>query len=131
MIEPGKTLLLVAAGGAAGAVARYLVVVGVGAVAGGGAFPFGTLTVNVVGSFILGALVEGGALLFTLGPELRAFVVVGVLGAFTTFSTFSMETVLLFERHTNVLAAAYVAASVVFSVGAFLIAMRVVRWLAP
>ncbi len=119
-------LLAVAAGGAFGAVARYLVMVQVGHWLGTG-FPFATLTVNVVGSFILGVLVELMALAWSPTPELRALVVVGVLGAFTTFSTFSMDVVLHMERGEIGLALTYVVASVVLCVVAFFAGLHLVR----
>lgn len=106
-------LLLVAIGGAAGAVARYGV--GLGAARWLGlAFPWGTLAVNVVGGLAMGVLAA------RVGPEqetLRLALGVGVLGGFTTFSAFSLETVKLME-HQPGLAMLYVAASVVLSVGA-------------
>ncbi|MDH3239510.1 MAG: fluoride efflux transporter CrcB, partial [Alphaproteobacteria bacterium] len=92
-----KVLFAVAVGGAAGAVARYLVMSAIGAVLGSG-FPYATLTVNVVGSFILGLILETSALVWSPGEALRAFLVVGVLGAFTTFSTFSLDVAVLYER---------------------------------
>lgn len=106
-------LLLVAVGGAVGAVARYGV--GIGAARWLGlAFPWGTLAVNVIGGFAMGWLAA------RVGPEqeaLRLALGVGVLGGFTTFSAFSLETVRLME-HQPGLAALYAAASVVLSVGA-------------
>ena len=92
-----KELLTVAAGGAFGAVARYLVYVLAGQLLGSG-FPFGTLIVNVVGSFCMGVLVEGMALAWTISPETRLFLAVGVLGAFTTFSAVSLDVAVLYER---------------------------------
>jgi CrcB protein len=86
-----KPLLLVALGGALGSVGRYAVVTLAQAVSPA-AFPYGTLAVNVLGCFAigcLGALVEVRA---TFGPEARAFLFVGVLGGFTTFSSFAYET---------------------------------------
>ena len=121
-----KIILIVAAGGAVGAVARYLVTAAVGGLAAT-SFPLPTLVVNVLGSFLLGVLVEAGALALTIGHEMRAFLAVGILGAFTTFSTFSMETVLLYERGALGQAALYVVASVLLSVGAFFAALRLVR----
>ncbi|MHC4917835.1 MAG: CrcB family protein, partial [Planctomycetota bacterium] len=88
-----KMLLAVAAGGAVGAVGRYLVMIQVGYWLGT-AFPFATLAVNVIGSFALGLLVGLMALAWSPPAELRALLVVGVLGAFTTFSTFSMDVAL-------------------------------------
>jgi CrcB protein len=105
--------LLVAAGGALGALARY----GVGMAAArwlGPAFPWGTLIVNVAGGLAMGLLIA------RVSPEqvaLRLGLGVGLLGGFTTFSAFSLETVRLME-HQPGLAMLYVAASVIFSVGA-------------
>ena len=121
-----KMLLAVAAGGALGAVGRYLVISAVGLVFGTG-FPLGTIVVNVVGSFVLGALVEAMALAWSPPPELRAMLVVGVLGAFTTFSTFSMDVVLLYERGALGQAAVYVGASVVLSIAAFFLGLSLLR----
>ena len=119
-------LLLVALGGAIGAVGRYLTVAGVGAVTGLG-FPFGTLVVNIVGSFALGALVETASLVWSPSPELRAMLVVGVLGAYTTFSTFSLDVVLQLERGNIVGAATYILLSVTFCVLALYGGMRLMR----
>lgn len=121
-----KMLLAVAAGGAAGAVGRYLVMSGVGHVFGSG-FPLGTIVVNVLGSFLLGLLVELSALAWSPAPELRALLVVGVLGAFTTFSTFSMDAVQLFERGQLGLTALYIVSSVVLSIAAFFAALLLLR----
>ena len=121
-----KELLLVAGGGALGAVARYLVYILAGHLLGTG-FPFGTLIVNVVGSFAMGILVEGMALAWTVSPAARLFLAVGVLGAFTTFSTFSMDVAVLYERGRLGLAALYIAASVVCSVGALFLGLYMMR----
>ena len=121
-----KMLLAVAAGGALGAVGRYLVISTVGQIFGAG-FPLGTVVVNVLGSFVLGALTEAMALAWSPPPELRAMLVVGVLGAFTTFSTFSMDVVLLYERGALGQAAVYVGASVVLSIAAFFLGLALLR----
>lgn len=122
-------LLAVAAGGALGAVARYYGAGYAGRLVGLD-FPAGILVVNVAGSFLMGLLVESSALVWSPSPELRAFLAVGVLGAFTTFSTFSMDTVLLFQRGQVMGAALYVGLSVGLSVAALLLAMQMVRSLA-
>ena len=88
-----RDLMLVGLGGFMGAVARYLVSGATHLVLGRPAFPFGTLVVNVVGSFVLGFLFHLGESRGVIGPGFRNFVFVGVIGAFTTFSTFSLETV--------------------------------------
>jgi CrcB protein len=124
-----KMILAVAAGGAVGAVARYLVMSGVGAAFGGG-FPYGTLTVNVFGSFVLGVIVELGALVWSPGEALRAFLVVGILGAFTTFSTFSLDVAVLYERGAFASLATYIILSVAVSVAALFAGLAVVRAIA-
>ncbi len=106
------TLLQVALGGALGATGRYLTGVAVARVIGHG-FPWGTLTVNVVGSFLMGILMV--ALAQSGGTKFAPFLVTGVLGGFTTFSAFSLDTVALYERGQVGAAAAYVLASIVLS----------------
>jgi len=109
------TFLHVAAGGALGAVLRLGVTLGMARVSGPG-FPLGVLTVNVLGSFLIGGLV---VLSFHRGLEhLNPFLVTGVLGGFTTFSTFSLEALTLYERGAAVAAAAYVGLSVILSLAA-------------
>ncbi len=110
-----KMLLAVALGGAIGAVARYKTIGWVAHLAGHG-FPWGTLIVNVVGSFLMGGLIEAGALRQFLTPELRAFLAVGTLGAFTTFSSFALDVAVLWERGEVAATAAYVAASTTLSI---------------
>ncbi len=110
-------LLPVALGGALGASARY----GVGALMLrllGTNYPWGTLTVNVLGGFAMGLLLEALALRFSISPELRLLVVTGFLGGFTTFSAFSLEVANMIERNALMPAAGYILASVLFSVGA-------------
>ena len=89
--------LTIAAGGALGAVLRYWVSLAVYAWLGRG-FPWGTLAVNVLGSFLMGFLYILLVERLTLGAEARAFMLIGFLGAFTTFSTFSIETFNLIEQ---------------------------------
>jgi CrcB protein len=121
-----NVMLAVAAGGAVGSLARYLIMSQVGAWWGVN-FPWGTLAVNVVGGFVIGALVEIFALVWSPGPEMRAFLTVGVLGGFTTFSAFSLDVVTLMDRGEAMLAALYVAASVVLSVLALVAGLRLFR----
>jgi len=85
-------LIAIAVGGAFGAVARYASSIWVYSVLGR-SFPFGTLVVNVAGSFVMGLLAVLLIERMVAGPELRAFIMIGFLGSFTTFSTFSLETV--------------------------------------
>ncbi len=121
-----KMLLSVAAGGAIGASGRYLVSVLVSRVAGYG-FPYATIIENILGCLLLGALVEFMALNWSPSQEMRAFLVIGVLGSFTTFSAFSLDAVSLFERGQLGLAGAYVAGSVVLSLAGFVVGMMTLR----
>ncbi|MEO8145475.1 MAG: fluoride efflux transporter CrcB [Betaproteobacteria bacterium] len=122
-------ILAVAAGGALGSVARFLV--GIGATRLFGlAFPWGTLLVNIAGSFLIGVLVELFALKLDLPQEARGFLTVGICGGFTTFSTFSLDAYVLIERGDWWLAAGYVVGSVALSIGALIAALHLVRSLA-
>ncbi len=118
--------MAIAVGGAIGAVARHYASGQVMRLVGMG-FPFGTLLVNVVGSFAMGALVEVMALRWSVGPELRGFLTVGVLGAFTTFSTFSLDFVVLTERGQLGLAVLYAVVSVALSVAGLFAGMHLLR----
>ena len=108
------SLLLVAVGGALGSVARHVVSV-LGVAWMGAGFPWGTLAVNVVGSAAIGVF---GAL--GVSGDARLLLVTGVLGGFTTFSAFSLETGLLWER-SPALAVVYVGASVGLGLAAFVL----------
>ena len=110
-------MLAIAAGGAIGALLRYWTSI---AVHGrlGMAFPYGTLAVNVLGSLLMGFLYIWLIDRMAAGPALRAFLLVGVLGAFTTFSSFSMETLNLLEAGHPGKALANVLVSVVVCVTA-------------
>ncbi|MDP6786513.1 MAG: fluoride efflux transporter CrcB [Rhodospirillales bacterium] len=119
-------LLSIALGGALGAIGRYLVMSGVGRWLSDFT-PIATLSVNVLGSFILGALIEVLALTWSPGREMQAFMVVGVLGSFTTFSAFSMDVIFLLERGDMAGAASYVVVSVVASVVALFLGMYLFR----
>ncbi len=109
-----STLCWIAAGGAVGAVARFGVVSGADRL--GLAFPWGTLLVNVAGSFLIGLAFGLLAHHARFDDLVRPFFVVGVLGAFTTFSAFSMETLLLLNDARWLPALAYIAASVLVCV---------------
>ena len=121
-----QLLLAVAAGGALGSVARYLA--GIGATAAFGlAFPWGTLIVNIAGSFLIGAFVELFARGWDLPQSWRAFLTIGLCGGFTTFSTFSLDAWVLMERGEYGLAAAYVLGSVLLSIAGLAAGLHVVR----
>lgn len=116
----------VAAGGAAGSAARYLVTILTQRLFGT-AFPWWTLTVNVAGSLIMGLLVGAIALRWSIGQTGQAFLMIGLLGGFTTFSAFSLDVATLMERNDAGHAAAYVIASVVLSIGALFAGMALSR----
>lgn len=107
--------LAIAAGGAIGAVARH----GVSRAAlhlMGPAFPWGTLTANTLGSFLMGVLVAWLSRHNGSATPLSAFLTVGVLGAFTTFSTFALDAVMLAKDRSLTIAGVYVGASIILSI---------------
>jgi CrcB protein len=124
-------LLYVALGSAIGGVSRYLL---------GGlvqrmldtTFPAGTLLVNVTGSFLLGVIIRYALETPSLTPEVRAFLTIGVCGGYTTFSTFSYESVALLEDGEWARAGVYITASVILSLIAtflgFALARQVIVW---
>jgi len=115
-------ILSIAVGGAVGAVGRYLTMVGFGHWVGH-SFPYGTLVINIIGSLILGAVIEVIALTWSPSEAFRSFLVIGMLGSFTTFSTFSLDVMTLIERGEFLSAASYIIASVVVSVAALFFGM--------
>lgn len=119
-------LAAIAAGGALGSVARYITVIGVGRVVGV-EFPYGVLAVNVVGGFVIGVLAELMALVWSPGETMRAFLVVGVLGGYTTFSAFSLDAWLLIEKGLYGPAILYILASVILSIGALVTGLTLTR----
>ena len=104
-------LWYIAVGSAIGGVSRYLVG-GLSQRLVGGTFPSGTLLINITGSFLLGFILRYGVETTTLTPEVRAFLTVGFCGGYTTFSTFSYETIALAEDGQWTRAALYVGLSV-------------------
>ena len=120
--------LLIAVGGAAGSLLRYLIG-GVVQRTSASGFPVGTMFVNVSGCFLIGILVRQ-FLNMQLTPEVRALLVVGFCGGFTTFSTFSAETLGLIEGGEYGRAMSYVILSVVLCLGATFAGMSVMRLLA-
>lgn len=111
---------LVFVGGGLGSVARYLAGAAIQKALGGG-FPAGTLAVNLVGCLAIGVVGALGLERAGLSPEARVFLMAGVLGGFTTFSSFAFETEGLLRARDAALAAVYVLSSVAFGVaGAFL-----------
>ena len=88
-------------------------------------FPYGTMIVNVVGSFVMGALAGYFALRPGISQHARLFLTTGILGGFTTFSTFSLDTALLIERNSYALAAGYVIGSVGAGIAAFFFGLAI------
>jgi CrcB protein len=123
-----KGYLLVFLGAGIGGALRHAVNVGCARLCGT-AFPWGTLTVNLVGSFTMGTI--AGWLAFKAGEgwsqPLRLFLTTGILGGFTTFSAFSLDVVLLWERGQLGLAGAYVAVSVGLSIAGLIAGLAAVR----
>ena len=120
--------LLVAIGGAIGSVARYGLGVAAGRWAPNAGWPVGTLAANVIGGLLMGLLVGWMAERAGAGQEnIRLLGAVGVLGGFTTFSAFSLETALMLERREWAGALAYVTLSVALSVGALFAGLFLAR----
>lgn len=126
--RPMGTVFAIALGGALGAVGRYALSGQITSWIGPG-FPWGILVVNLVGCFIMGVLAELGALTLNLSPEMRAFLTTGILGGFTTFSAFALDSAVMIERGDWVAATGYVAASVIGSIGALFVGLAVARGL--
>ncbi len=121
-----QTVLFVGAGGAIGAMGRFML----GRVifqAMGPGYPWGTLAANIIGALALGILAELFALRLSAPHNVQAALTAGVLGGFTTFSAFSLETALMIERNEWMGAASYTAISVIACVGALFLGMAIVR----
>ena len=121
-----NVLFSVALGGAVGAMGRYWISTQVGHLLGT-SFPWGTLAVNILGCAIMGALVQLMAFVWSPPEELRALLTVGMMGALTTFSAFSLEIVLMLERGHWLVASTYIVLSVILSIGAMLLSMAALR----
>ena len=119
-------VLWVAVGGAIGAAARYLVGVQAGRLLGHD-FPWGTLIVNVTGSFAVGVIVALFAHKMQASQEVRAFLTTGILGGFTTFSAFSVDFAVLAERKALAAAGFYVLGSVGLSIAALFAGLWIIR----
>ncbi|MEP6830891.1 MAG: fluoride efflux transporter CrcB [Rhizomicrobium sp.] len=119
-------LSMVALGGALGSLVRYLVA---GAVqpAWWPGFPFGIFVVNITGGLAMGLITALTALKLNLAPEMRAFLTTGILGGYTTFSTFSLDSAMLMQRGAYAQAGAYVIGSVVLSILALFAGLWLVR----
>ncbi len=123
-MQPG-VLLSIAAGGALGSLLRYFVASAIQRPPM--TFPIGIMIVNITGGLIMGIIVELGARKLSLSPELRAFLTVGILGGYTTFSTFSLDSALLIQRGDYAGAATYIIGSTVLSILALFTGLWLVR----
>ena len=115
---------VVAVGGAIGSMARYAVTTIQNPV---GAFPYAIFVVNLSGGFMMGVVTALLALKFSVSSEMRAFLTTGILGGYTTFSTFSLESAMLIERHDYATATSYVIGSAILSIVALFCGMWIVR----
>ncbi len=121
-------VLLIGLGGFIGSVLRYLVNDWVQRTVAADWFPFGTLTVNLAGCLLIGVasgLIPHG----DANPGMRLFLVIGMLGGFTTFSTFGLDTVRMIEDRLVLPSLAYVSAHVISGIGAVFAGLWLVRWL--
>jgi len=118
--------LWIAIGGALGSMGRYATGIYVGRWLGTG-FPWATLMINVFGSFLIGAFAEAFALRWSTSQNVRVFLVVGICGGYTTFSTFSLDIVTLINRDANLAALAYIIASVILGLAALYAGLHTVR----
>ena len=121
-----NSYLIIALGSAIGGALRHAVNVGAARLLGTG-WPYGTFTVNVVGSFTIGLIVGYFALKGDASQAWRLFLTTGVLGGFTTFSAFSLDAALLYERGRLDSLALYLVGSVALSIGALFLALAIVR----
>jgi len=119
-------VILVAAGGAIGASLRHLASFAALRLWGPN-FPWGTMAINIAGSFAMGVFIEMLARRFGASNELRLFIATGVLGGFTTFSSFSLDFATLYERGSMLPALAYALVSVVGAILALFLGLWLVR----
>jgi len=124
-----KRFLLICLGGAAGTGARYLVATGMLRWLGP-AFPFGTFTVNMAGSFLLGAIMQLGLGYGAIPPDLRVILATGVMGGFTTYSSFNYETLGYLQRGALLLGGTYFLATALGCLAAGALGIGCARWLA-
>lgn len=124
-----RDLVYIGMGGFLGAVLRYLLSGAAQLIIRSFQFPFGTLAVNLIGSFIITFLAFMTESLGVFGPSFRSFILIGVIGSFTTFSTFSYETLALLHDGEISLAAANVAATVVLCLLAAWLGRASVLWI--
>jgi len=111
-----KDILYIGAGGAIGSILRYLISLAIKN--GSATFPWATLTVNIVGCLLIGLLYGITSRTPEINQQINLFLTVGLCGGFTTFSTFSKESIILLQSGNNILCAIYIIASVVIGIAA-------------
>ncbi len=124
-----STIVVVALGGAIGATMRYGVNVGTVHYLGHG-YPWGTMIVNILGSFLMGIMIGKFAQMNQVSPELKALLTTGFLGAFTTFSTFSLDFITLWNRDAMLQAFGYMMFSVILGILALALGLWIMRSMA-
>lgn len=125
-----KTILAIALGGALGSVLRYGTYIGAEKMLGMN-FPWGTLIVNIVGSFLIGALTGMFASVWQPSEEMKLFLITGFLGGFTTFSAFSLDFANLWSGGSTTMAVVYVVVSVTVSIAALFAGLLAMRFITP
>ena len=121
-------VLVIAAGGAIGAVGLRAVMIAATYLLGS-SFPYATIIVNLIGSFVLGGLVQSLKYYSGIGNKIQVFLIVGVLGSFTTFSEFSMDVVVLIQKNEMFAAGFYILGSIVVPLGGLLFGTFLIRQL--
>ncbi len=121
-------ILYIACGGAIGAVSRFGLSSLITSLMGHG-FPYATITVNILGSLVMGFLIGFFSHYYSPSPEIKAFVITGLLGGFTTFSAFSLDAITLIERNNYIGAGSYVLFSVILSISAVFIGIQIIKGL--
>jgi fluoride exporter len=119
-------VIAVGVGGGLGALLRYFLASALQPAWWPG-FPFGIFIVNITGGLAMGVITELAALKLQMTPEMRAFLTTGILGGYTTFSTFSLDSALLMERGAYVQALTYIVGSVVLSILALFAGLWIIR----
>jgi CrcB protein len=125
---PWMAALLIGLAGAIGTMLRYAITLGLGRMTGA-AFPFGTLIVNLAGSFLLGIVAQAFAGATIAGVDARLVLGVGLLGGFTTYSSFNLEVIRLFEQGAAVRAAVYLLGTVLGCLAAGVLGIAAARWI--
>lgn len=124
-----STIAAIGAGGAIGAVMRHGANIGAVNLFGPEHPYMGTISANILGSFMMGVLISYFVHVWEPPPQFKSFLVTGLLGAFTTFSTFSLQFVMFWERGDHMGAVTYLMASVFFAIAALMLGMAIIRWI--